>query len=171
MSNPCEVENRESSVPQLIELLQSEWAETLKLKQKIALLEARVQELERNTPVFLGQQADMLVDKRSLLTVCGCEHFCDFSIDSVICELRRHVQDVYAPFMHLGDVERNMHAGEATSLPERKAVSALCTLLNAQCSRVKGMQLLLSVMLIARYTVKQLSKTSVQRTCTCSHHS
>ena len=75
VSNPCEAETRESSVPQVTELLQSEPAETLQLKQKIALLEARVQELERNTPVFLGQQADMLVDKRSSLTVCGPDSY------------------------------------------------------------------------------------------------
>ena len=39
---------------------------------------------------------------------------------------------------------------DVTSVQERKA---LCTILSAQCGKVKGLQLLISVMLIARSTV------------------
>ena len=161
------------SVAQLTGLLESERAETLKLHQKIALLQARVRELERTTPVSLGQQADLLVSKNNTLIACGpdsYEHFQDFSIDGMIHELREQVPDVYAFFMHLGDVERNVSPGEVSSTQELKAVSSLCTLLNARCNRVKGMQLLISMMLLARSTgrqVRALTHININSTYTC----
>ena len=147
------------SVAQLTGLLESERAKTLKLHQEIALLQARVRELERTTPVSLGQQADLLVSKNNTLTACGLdsyEHFHDFSIDGMIDKLREQVPDIYAFFMHLGDVERNVSPGEVSSTQELKAVSSLCTLLNSHVNRVKGMQLLISMMLIARSTGRQV---------------
>jgi len=147
------------SSPQLAELLETERTENVKLQEKIAILEARVQELMQTTPVSLGQQADQLINKSNTLTACGpdtLEHFHGFSIDRMIHELHEQVPDVYALFMQLGDVERNVSSG-GTSAEELKAVSALCTVLNARCSRMKGMQLLISMMLIARSTGRQVS--------------
>ena len=45
---------------------------------------------------------------------------------------------------------------EGISLQERKAVCSLCALLNAGCVNTKGLQLLISMMLIARSTGKQV---------------
>lgn len=147
------------STPQLTKLLETERAENEKLHEKIAILEARVHDLMQTTPVNLGQQADQLINKSNTLTACGPdthEHFYGFSVDRMIHELREQIPDVYALFMQLGDVERNVSSG-GTGVEELKAVSALCTLLNARCSRMKGMQLLISMMLIAWSTGRQVN--------------
>ena len=60
--------------------------------------------------------------------------------------------------MQLGYVHRNRDQDvTTTSVQEIKAVSSFCTLLNARSSRVKGIQLLLSMMLVARSTTKQVN--------------
>ena len=82
------------------------------------------------------------------LNACGpdtYEHFCKFSVNQLVEELKNAIPDVYALFMNLGDVNRNVQDDGTTSLNEVKVVSALCTLLNA---RTNGLQLLLSMMLI-----------------------
>ena len=89
-------------------------------------------------------------------TVCGpdtYEHFCQFSLDAVISELKEQVPDIYDLFMKLANVQSP--SGE-NSTKEVKAISALCSVLNARSSRVKGMQLLMSMMLIGRSTSKQV---------------
>ena len=65
--------------------------------------------------------------------------------------------DIYALFMKLGAVERlHKQSADVTLVQEQKAVSALCTILNARCGKVKGLQLLISMMLIARSTGRQV---------------
>ena len=98
--------------------------------------------------------------QQSCLTVCGPNtytNFQSFSINGAIQELREQVPDIHELFMQLGDVHRNLDMNDTTTpVEEMKAVSSLCTLLNARSSRVKGIQLLLSMMLIAQSTTKQI---------------
>ena len=149
-----------TSYSQLAEQLEKECAGNRELRERIQILEDRVKQLERMTPQSLAKQADGLV-QQSCLTVCGPNtytNFQSFSIDGVIRELREQVPDIHELFMQLGDVHRNLDRNDTTtSAEEMKAVNSLCTLLNARCSRVKGIQLLLSMMLIARSTTKQVN--------------
>ena len=110
----------------------------------------------------LVKQADTFSDKSMSLTACGpdtYEHFCKFSVNQLVEELKNAIPDVYALFMNLGDINRNVQDDGTTSLNEVKVVSALCTLLNARTNRFKGLQLLLSMMLIARSVGKQVNST------------
>ena len=144
-----------SSQQTITQMLESERAVNRDLLGKIQVLEAKIQELERTSVRNLVQQAQAL--PLTSLTACGpdsYEHFHGFSIDGVISELKEQLPDFYALVMQLADVKRNV---EVPNTVQVKAVSALCTLLNAQSSRVKGMQLLLSMMLISRSTSKQVS--------------
>ena len=52
-------------------------------------------------------------------------------------------------------MQRNARDG-ARPDEELKAVMALCTLLNARSARVKGLQLMVSLMLVARATGRQV---------------
>ena len=136
------VNEASSSQQTITQMLESERAVNRDLLGKIQVLEAKIQELERTSVGNLVQQAQAL--PHTSLTACGpdsYEHFHGFSIDGVICELKEQLPDLYALVMQLADVKRNV---EVPNTVQVKAVSALCTLLNARSSRVKGMQLLLS---------------------------
>ena len=86
------------------------------------------------------------------------EHFNAFSVDEVMRELQSHALDVYQLFQTLGNTQRNRKSGQSTYTPEElKALMSACILLNARSSRVKGLQLLMSIMLVARSTSKQVS--------------
>ena len=127
------------------------------------LLEPRVKELEKTSPVMLTQQADQL--QHSSLILCGPDtpdHFQNFSIDRVIQELQEQAPDMYKFFMQLCDVQRNVSPDSSISIKEIKGVTSLCTVLNARSNRVKGLQLLISMMLIARSTSKQVHVVSMQ---------
>ena len=125
--------------------------------ERIMLLESRVKELEKTSPVTLTQQADQL--QHSSLILCGPDtpdHFQNFSIDGVIQELQEQAPDMYKFFMQLCDVQRNVSPDSSISIKEIKGVTSLCTVLNARSNRVKGLQLVISMMLIARSTSKQV---------------
>ena len=64
--------------------------------------------------------------------------------------------------MQLCGVHQNVPPDSSTSIKEIKGVISLCTVLNARSNRVKGVQLLVSMMLIARSTSKQVHVVSMQ---------
>ena len=132
------------SSAELKQLLELERGEKSRLHQEIALLQARVKELEVTSSTQLSLQVEKFMSQKSSLTVCGpdtYEHFQKFSIDGVIHELREQIPEMYSFFMELGNVNRSLQEERSTSLHECKAVSSLCTLLNARCAKVKGLQL------------------------------
>ena len=144
-------------------LLETEQVRNKQLMERIQLLEARVQELEKTCPVTLIQQADQL--QHGSLVVCGQDtpdHFQNFSIDGIIQELQEQAPDMYKLFMQLCDVHQNVPPDSSTSIKEIKGVTSLCTVLNARSNRVKGVQLLISMMLIARSTSKQVHVVRTQ---------
>ena len=73
-------------------------------------------------------------------------------MSAVISELQSNCPELYK---QLGSTQRNARDG-ARPDEELKAVMALCTLLNARSARVKGLQLMVSVMLVARATGRQV---------------
>ena len=114
-----------------------------------------------NTPLTstasIGQQMDTLL-KHGQSVVHGpnsTTQFSEFSMESVIKELSSHAPDVYQLFCQLGNTGRNAKDG-STPAEERKAVMSLCTILNARSQMANGLQLLLTYMLIARATSKQV---------------
>ena len=144
-------------------LLETEQFLNKQLMERIQLLEARVQELEKTSLVTLVQQADQL--QHGSLIVCGPdtpEHFQNFSIDGVIQELQEQAPNMYKLFMQLCDVHQNVPPDSSTSIKEIKGVTSLCTVLNARSNRVKGVQLLINMMLIARSTSKQVHVVNMQ---------
>ena len=69
------------------------------------------------------------------------------AIDAVIAEIKQLAPDLHHLFNRLGDVRRNDLAVE-----EIKALRALCTLINAKSRMMKGLQLFMGMMLVARGT-------------------
>ena len=73
-------------------------------------------------------------------------------MSAVISELQSDCPELYK---QLGSTQRNARDG-ARPDEELKAVMALCTLLNARSARTKGLQLMVSLMLVARATGRQV---------------
>ena len=67
------------------------------------------------------------------------QHFHDFSLDSVISELRAHTPDVHRLFMTLGGTSRNVTSDDShPCVEEIRPIASLYILLKARSVRVKG---------------------------------
>ncbi len=129
------------------------------LLQKIEQLQEQVQELKKMSQHVLCCQADAVIQHTSAVTQGpnSLEAFDKLDFESVIRELQVQAPDLYALFMSLGDVKRNTEEDTDTVTTEQtKAISSMCALLNARSARMKGLQLLMSMMLVARATSKQV---------------
>ena len=113
---------------------------------------------------MVAENRESLIKEADMVIACGSQgshgpdsidDLSDFSIDAVIAEFQSYAPSLYAFFQQFGHTHRN---SSDTSLPveEMKALMALCTLMNARSNRFKGLQLLLSMMFIARATNKQV---------------
>ncbi len=83
-------------------------------------------------------------------------HVSGFTRDEVVQELKRKCPRMYELFQEVARTQRTVaEDASVLPLPELKVVMSMCTLLNA---RSKGVQLLISLMLVARATNKQVHK-------------
>ena len=132
------------------------------LRPRIQYLESRIKYLE--SKLMEAEKHQNLVKEADMVIACGnqsshgpdnIDKLSDFSIDAVIAEFQSYAPSLYAFFQQLGHTSHNP---SEISLPveQMKALMALCTLMNARSNRFKGLQLLLSMMLVARATNKQV---------------
>ena len=150
---------------QTIDPAESLRAENERLRLQVQQLQAQVKNLTEQNHLsssnhVLTQQFDALL-QQGRQVIHGPDtpqHFPEFSLRSVIDEIETNAPGVWKLFFELGDVERNT-AGDA-SAEKKKAIMSLCTLLNARSQFANGIQLLLSFMLIARATSKQVKITN-----------
>ena len=153
----------------VIDQLQAERTKNEVLQAQIQQLEMKVKELEQaQRASFVAEDLSKQIGQviqHGYQVVDGpntLQHFHDFSLDSVISELRAHAPDVHRLFMTLGGTSRNVTSDDShPCVEETRAIASLCTLLKACSVRVKGIQLLLAFMLIARATHRQVSSISV----------
>ena len=120
-------------------------------------LKARIRELERTSATSLCCQADRVISHKSALThgPNSFDSFHEFNFKAIVAELQSHAPDLYHLYMILGDTTRNQEKEEVT-MEEVKAVASMCSLINARSARMKGLQLLVSMMLVARATSRQV---------------
>ena len=79
-----------------------------------------------------------------------------FTLNAVIAEVRVLAPDLLSLFCTLGETERNANEKQGLMTEDIMALCSLCILLNAWSMRVKGLQLMISMMLTARGTSKQV---------------
>ena len=79
------------------------------------------------------------------------EHLEHFSIDDVVSEFKQHAPDLHEVFQSLGK------SSDDDPNREIKIFTSLCTLIKSRSKKVLGLQLLISFMLLARSTSKQVS--------------
>ena len=128
------------------------------LLQQIEDLQQQVRELQKKSEqVVLCSQTDSILQHKSALTQgpITLDSFQQLDFDDIVNELQVQAPALYSMFMSLGNTKRNAKEDEVTT-EQTKAVSSLCSLLNARSARVKGLQLLMSMMLVARATSRQV---------------
>ena len=83
------------------------------------------------------------------------EHFHSFSVDEVLSEVRTHAPDVLRLFQLIGKSDRHDDP-ESARVSQITLMSSMVTLMKCRSVKVLGVQLLLTFMLIARATSKQV---------------
>ena len=83
------------------------------------------------------------------------QNFQTFSVDEVLSEIRTHAPEVLHLFQVIGKPDRHDDP-ETTRISQITLISSLVTLLKCRSIKVLGVQLLLTFMLIARATSKQV---------------
>ena len=84
------------------------------------------------------------------------DHFNEMSVDGIITELSTHAPDLYELFNSLGQTSRHDEADHLTQLSKLRVMTSLTTLMKCRSVQVLGIQLLITFMLIARSTSKQI---------------
>ena len=131
---------------------------------KISQLEDRMKQLERESHSSMIQQADSILQHKSTIThgPDTIDNFHGFNMDSVVAELEKQAPELCQLFKMIGDIKRNAAEDETTTEGIKAIIlCSLCSLLNARSSRAKGLQLMISLMLIARATARQVSHIHV----------
>ena len=163
---PVEVQLRhERSMNQMLTAkVQQLEQQNQKLKERVHLLEQELQSIRQasssTATATIKDEFSPLLTEGGVLC-CGpdsLEHLDSFSLADVIHEVQRSAPKLYTLFCDLGDTNRNARDEMITTHEEIKALTSVCVLANARSRRIKGVQLFLSIMLIARAVNKQVCK-------------
>ena len=137
-------------------------AENAQLCSKIAALEAENEKLRQSSICIsaLEEQLQRLISFDMISSgPNSLQRLQYFSIEAIASTTQSLAPDLMHLFNTLGDTRRNIENGVKGVVPnEIKVLVSLCTLLNARSSRTTGLQLFLSLMLVARGTAKQVRK-------------
>ena len=134
-----------------------------KLTERVHKLEQELQSIRQasaTSSTVIKDEFILLLREGGVLC-CGpnsLEHLDSFSLADVIRDIRRLAPNLYTLFCDLGDTDRNARLGDEiiTTHEEIKALTSICVLANARSRRIKGVQLFLSIMLVARAVNKQV---------------
>ena len=149
------------------------------LEEEVAQQKVEICSLKRSQHLINQAERAMSLATNSSKGPDSHERLSEFSVDTIISELSECSPDLYQFFQLVGDTARSSSSKLAQldlSVQEMKVIMSLCTILNARCNRFKGMQLLLSFMLIARGTSKQVclrvtgTYTSFMQYCRITWH-
>ena len=132
------------------------------LEKKEKELRLKVQELEQLREAEyqkLDDQMQQLLEPSNAIfhgpdTI---EHFNDFSIDKVMSEIRKNAPDVLDLFQSLATCDQVDEDDNEDDSKQLKVMSSICTLLQSHSVDVRGVQLLLTFMLIAHGTCAQVN--------------
>ena len=83
-------------------------------------------------------------------------HFNDFSVDHMIAEVKNQAPDVWQVLNNLGNTGRFSEDNEQHQLAQLRIISCLSILPKTRSQKILGIQLLISLMLIARATSRRV---------------
>lgn len=130
------------------------------LTSKVHQLEEEIQSIRQNSVPISTYQLEFSSVLSESSTLClgpnSLEHLDNFSLSEIASDLQLKAPNLFSLFRDLGDTNRNARPDTSTTTEGIKALASLCTLANARTQRAKGVQLFLSIMLIARAVNKQV---------------
>ena len=143
-----------SEIPQhfanLQAILTKERETNAKLQERVRQLESQLE--QRQTPALLDLQMEAMLNPDNIVyhgpdTVEHLEHF---SMGDIISEFKQNAPQLHELFQSLGKSSNDTCANET------KIITSLCALVKSRSRKVLGLQLMISFMLIARATNKQV---------------
>lgn len=139
-----------SAISMLKAELAKEREEKRQLLQKIGTLEERIAGLEE---VSLSRELDCLVNPRNAAYhgPDSITHFRSFDVDSVITEFKQQAPNVYQLLRSLG---QSAHTSNYEH--DAKVAMSMSILMKCRSVKVLGIQLLITLMLLARATNRQV---------------
>ena len=150
-----------TTTEQVSEQLRAEIEANKQLREQVKALQERVHQLEQATP----NTQQLVIQIKCLATPTtpvyhgpdSVEHFTEFSIDTVLNEFEQIAPDVFRLLKTLGNLDQQVQEGEeVSSIQGSKVVMAMYALLKSRTIKVLGLQLLISFMLVARSTSRQV---------------
>ena len=126
------------------------------LQQRVRELKQRVRELEQ--PVLSNEMSSLMTPNLFLYHgPNNITNFDIFSLDCLVEEVEKLAPNLFQLFQTLGQTSRNSDDDRSDDV---MAVMSLCTLLKCRSQRVLGIQLLITLMLLARSTNKQVCQSA-----------
>lgn len=160
-------EPKERSSSSTVSMLKAELAkereEKRQLLQKIGTLEKRIGELEE---VSLPRELDCLVNPRNAAYhgPDSITHFRAFNMDSIITEFKQQAPNIYQLLRSLGQSAQTSNYEH-----DAKVAMSISILMKCRSVKVLGIQLLITLMLLARATNRQVKLHSIQEMCCFTH--
>ena len=138
-------------LPSLQADLMKERGTNTKLLERVQQLESQLRE-QQQMPGRLELQMEAILNPNNTVyhgpdTV---EHLEQFSMDDIISEFKQNAPQLHELFQSLGNSSND------TCENETKIITSLCALVKSRSKKVLGLQLMISFMLIARATNKQV---------------
>ena len=141
-----------------------ECEEREQLHRRIQELEGQVEDLQRQVREL--QRFQQLVhEAENVLSMATdsssgpntVSRMTEFGLDTIVADLEKYAPALLHLFRQLGDTSRNRRMDGHLCVEEIKSLTSLCILLNARSNRCKGLQLLLSMVLVGQGVGKQAS--------------
>ena len=129
----------------------------IQLTEKVKELECRIHQLEHAQSAFSPDNLLLELDALTLPHIAAyhgpdtVEHLERFSMDTITAEFVQHAPHLYQLLCQLGQGRCQSESQKST-----QAIMSLCTLMKGRSRVVLGMQLLITFMLIARATSRQV---------------
>lgn len=122
------------------------------------MFKQRIDQLQRYCPAQLSDQLAHLTFPSNAVyhgpdTV---QHFHEFTMDTLISECKEYAPDLLKLVMQLGQTDRYVSGSTPYNTGELKALMSLFTLVKCRSTKVLGIQLLITFMLIARSASRQV---------------
>ena len=134
------------------------------LHRRIRELEGQVEDLQRQVQEL--QSFQQLVNEAEKVLFMATDssggpntvsRMAEFGLDTLVTDLEMYSPVLLQLFRQLGDTSRNRRMRDGClCVEEIKSIISLCILLNARSNRFKGLQLLLSMVLVGKGAGKQV---------------
>ena len=125
------------------------------LEGQVEDLQRQVRELQRFQQLMAEAEKVLYMATESAGGPNTVSRMANFGLDTIVADLETYSPALLHLFRQLGDTSRNRRMDGCLCVEEIKSITSLCILMNARSNRFKGLQLLLSMVLVGHGVGKQ----------------